>query len=95
MSDIFNVSWVGTGQIPVPGTISVFPNPTTGIITITASPRDMQDVVLTVYNAQGNLMLRKRDFQIIDLSPFENGIYYLTISTKDGNMIVRKIVLIK
>ncbi len=95
LSNTFNVTWVGTEQISDMKTLSVFPNPTTGILTITASSFMTNDFEITIFDSFGRKLIKKQNSRIIDLTRFENGIYYLTIKSINGDMISKKIVLIK
>ena len=73
------------------GNINVYPNPTSGQITIAFE--GMQKVV--VYNTLGQAMLSKEangNALQLDLSGFENGIYVLRVVTENG-LAMRRFVL--
>ncbi|MCX6249963.1 MAG: aryl-sulfate sulfotransferase [Bacteroidetes bacterium] len=95
LSETFNVTWMGTEQMTNMEAFSVFPNPTTGIITITASSFNTRYFETAIFNSIGRQLMNKQNSRIIDLSEFENGIYYLTIKSLNNKLVTRKIVLIK
>ncbi|MFZ9044761.1 MAG: T9SS type A sorting domain-containing protein [Cyclobacteriaceae bacterium] len=70
--------------------ISIFPNPTNGIIHII--DEGVNSVVL--YDTAGRLIHRTSQ-KFIDLSSYENGIYFLNIYLNNGSMNSKKIILNK
>ena len=75
--------------------LSIFPNPTTGILTIDMSSYVNDDFVVSVYNALGELMLRESNAKKIDLSYLENGIYNLSLRKENNAVLNKKVILIK
>lgn len=64
--------------------ISIYPNPTTGIINIDNAKNNIQG--LTISEITGKQIIKKNEIQLnesIDLSGFENGIYLLNIQTEN------------
>jgi hypothetical protein len=87
-------SYQSTGIDENSGLMSVFPNPTTGLITINSLSSNL---LIKVYDAKGSLLLTESTSSIsteIDLNEFENGIYFMHISTNDTTF-VQKIMLNK
>ena len=70
--------------------INVYPNPTTGIITIT----NAENANINVYNQIGALVRTVENTNLIDLSDLENGTYIVKITTATST-IVKNIVLTK
>jgi hypothetical protein len=95
LSEAYNVTWVGTEEILNLNHSSVFPNPTSGIITISASFFKNKDFEISIFNTYGRNLMNIRNLQIIDLSKFENGIYFIVIRSENSEFILEKIVLIK
>lgn len=66
----------------------VYPNPTTGIININFS-RELKSATLKVVNAEGKTLISEHALNIpvgsklIDLSQYQNGLYFITIQTSD------------
>ena len=68
--------------------IQVWPNPTKGLMHIEA-----EDVLKAeLYNLVGQLMFSKENPNEIDLSDFEEGIYFLVISDKNGAKSITKVI---
>jgi hypothetical protein len=63
--------------------IVVFPNPTTGIVTINTTENNLQ---LILYNTQGQIVLTT-NAKNIDLAPFPSGIYFIQIKTNNTTQI--------
>ncbi len=83
-----------TGENEVAGefSISVYPNPGTGLFNITTG-RNNPDVI--VYNVLGEKIMHIKtgsSKSVIDLSQQPGGIYFLHAITAKGNMMVKKIV---
>jgi hypothetical protein len=71
--------------------ISVFPNPTSGIIYVDCD----KSFDAVIYNYQGQVVMKKNnnDGQI-DLSELTTGVYFLEI-IENNNVIIEKIILTK
>ena len=67
--------------------ITVFPNPTTGFVTIATSLQ----VDISIYNAFGQLVLQENNAKQIDITSLSDGIYQM-ILTYDGNKFTKKII---
>ena len=95
LSESYNVTWMGKEEILNLKNSSVFPNPTSGIITISHSIFKNKDVEILIFNTFGRNVMNIRNSRILDLSEFENGIYFIVIYSGNGEMIQEKIILIK
>lgn len=71
--------------------VKAFPNPTTGQINFTGLSE--KKIVIDVFDVNGNFILSKVNPTSLDLSEFENGIYYAKIMI-DNIQLSQKIVLI-
>ncbi len=72
--------------------ISLYPNPTEGIITINSSEVNIQEI--EIYNSNG-LKLEDVEFinnEKIDLSPYANGIYYVRIVGESDERTTFKVI---
>jgi hypothetical protein len=72
--------------------IQVFPNPTTGSVTVVLS-RPIGEI--EIYNLQGKLLRRQEIAEQqtqLDLSPFANGVYLIRIA-QQGEMINHRVIL--
>ncbi len=70
---------------------SIYPNPTTGIIQLT----NIGDALIDVSDVSGRNILHLRYKQTLNLEHFENGIYYITITSSSGVITRSKILLNK
>jgi hypothetical protein len=74
--------------------ITVFPNPTNGVITL-SSTSDYKIERFKLYDLNGQIKLSQNTNQLeeeIDLSDFPDGTYILQIHLEGHHMIVRRIV---
>lgn len=70
----------------------LFPNPTKGIIHIES---EMNSAYIKVMDLNGKLVFQKavnRSTKILDISHFNNGVYFMEISDEKGNNSLRKII---
>ena len=78
---------------------SVFPNPTTGEVTMDMSTYTGQAVRVEVYNMQGQLLQLKELDEVetpterLDLSGYQNGMYLIQVKTEGAPGITKRIVL--
>ena len=69
----------------------VYPNPTTGIVNL----KNTHNATIEISDASGRIIIREKNKNTINLTDFENGIYYLKLLMKDGKNHFRKIILSK
>lgn len=71
--------------------ISIYPNPTKGMVTISAvTPQDIKSV--EVYNSIGQKVIEQNNIDNINLSELSAGTYLIKITTSDNKTISRKVV---
>ncbi len=75
--------------------MNFYPNPTTGILTIDNSQLYGADYEIRIIDPVGKLVEIQKNVDQIDLSAFENGIYFLQISDGIHPAFTKKISLIK
>jgi hypothetical protein len=90
-----NVTPVGIEERSDANKMTLFPNPTTGLINIVFPITDKENTVITVYDLCGNVILQSGYSESVDLSGFENGIYFLAITDSNVKTLSNKIILIK
>jgi len=93
MSDPF--VYVGLKEVSGELRISVFPNPTTGIVSISGNALDRRTFTVSVFNSLGVRVISVNDDRSPDLSSLEAGLYYLVIRTDRSEFASKKIILIK
>jgi mannan endo-1,4-beta-mannosidase len=72
--------------------IILFPNPTSGFVGISEGNLFTK---VEIYNTGGQLVLQKTNTSSVDLSSFQNGVYFLRLKNKEGEEVNRKILLQK
>ncbi len=68
---------------------SVYPNPTTGILTIQSKTNIVQ---IEIYNQLGQLVLSNNEENTIDISNVGQGLYFIKILDENGNIGTQKVV---
>jgi alpha-tubulin suppressor-like RCC1 family protein len=80
----------------IENSILVYPNPTSGIVTIstnqTVASIDVFDVTGKLVHSQNNI---KQHNSSIDLSQLSNGIYFINVQTENGGVSKSKVVVSK
>lgn len=76
-------------------TLSVYPNPTSGIVTLNETFYNHNNFSIFVYDVYGNMVKHIEKCSQIDLSSLPDGVYNLAIVTSDTQPIIKKIILIK
>jgi Secretion system C-terminal sorting domain/FG-GAP repeat len=94
-SACYNISGVGINDDGIASAIAIYPNPTTGKITIECEGMQRVEVLditgKLIYEIASSLSPRN-DVVEIDLSGFSKGIYFVKVSSQDG-VAVERIVL--
>ncbi|MBL7810680.1 MAG: DUF5011 domain-containing protein [Bacteroidetes bacterium] len=91
-------SFAGTKDLSLSKAISLYPNPTTGEVTVDYNLRNQQPLTVEVYNALGSKIhsttVQNGGFgsQTMDLSRFGNGTYVVRF-TNQGETTTRKVVV--
>lgn len=77
-----------------PSDVSIYPNPTSGILNIEVSNSSITEITLN--SIDGKLIHFKKtanvNYYSLDLSSYEKGIYLLNLKTSEGEIIVKKII---
>jgi hypothetical protein len=100
VDDINIVAAVGVNEVSIDNYVSVFPNPTNGMINVNLNALDLGSVSMKVYNLVGEIISETSDNisspkkYAINLANHSNGIYFVEIKTEKGKA-VKKIVLNK
>jgi hypothetical protein len=87
--------YVGLQEKPKEISVAIYPNPTTGIITLTGDGLENRSFEVRVFNSMGKTVLSVKDRLILDLSNMETGLYYVSILTSRSEHITKKIILVK
>lgn len=89
-ADIVGSNALGTPEIEITDQISIFPNPTKGLVNITKA--ENSDIL--IFNSQGKLITSINNFRnsTLNLSSYPKGIYLLKITT-DERVVVKRLIL--
>jgi hypothetical protein len=94
MSAAFDVTWLSASSLSSGNPILLYPNPTTGTIRFSFNFTGTGFEAI-LFDASGRCMLHRQNPGTLDLSGMENGIYFLTVRTSNGEVYRQKIVLMK
>jgi len=89
----------GNREIEAAQYIDVFPNPTTGLVTVQFSFAESAEVGIQISDVAGKLLRNQAPVQYrenslqLDLQSFQNGVYYLLFQLDEGT-VVRRIIKI-
>lgn len=72
-----------------------YPNPTTGIITIDNTQLYGMSYEIKVFDAVGKLLVVEKNAEQINLSAYENGIYFMQVNDGNHATFTKKVSLIK
>jgi hypothetical protein len=75
--------------------LNVYPNPTTGLVTIDNTRFNGGSYEIAVFDPIGKLIVTGKNLNLIDLSAYENGIYFLQVSGGNRTTFTKKLSLIK
>jgi hypothetical protein len=95
LSEPFYVSWVGVSTLPGSEALRIFPNPTTGVVKVSGSLLENTTYEITILNSLGTIVTTLKNSPVADLSSFENGIYFLAVTTANGDKSCKKLILIR
>ena len=85
------VSAAGIPEVNTAGNIKMYPNPSKGIVNIKGITGKSQ---ITVTNLLGETVMYVENTNVVNLSSFANGIYFIKINS-DNNIVTEKIILDK
>ncbi|PTX62195.1 putative secreted protein (Por secretion system target) [Kordia periserrulae] len=80
--------------------LTVYPNPTKGIITLSFNSKTDNIHTAQLFTIQGNLVMQYENYNyqktpVLDISELTSGIYLLKVSTSKNSLFTHKIVLVK
>ena len=85
---------VGLNEQAASELLLICPNPSAGQITLKGSLADAGQYSIYIYNSFGKEILRAGAVKTIDISSYDNGIYYLIMRTSTMKTFTKKIILI-
>ena len=88
-------STIGIAENEKNKNISLYPNPTTGILYMDNELLNGGNFEVNVYDVYGKLVMKEKNPSSIDLNGYDNGIYFVSIVSEKLGSVNRKINLIK
>lgn len=85
----------GINQVSLKNKFNMFPNPTSGLVTINEDYFTGTDYEVVVYDSFGKELLRIKNAATIDLSNLNNGVYFVSVVAENGTSISQKLCLVK
>jgi hypothetical protein len=89
---------MGTENVKLEDAVSVYPNPTSGIVTVGYNLSNTQPLDVTVVNAMGSVVAKLDNIQggfgasQIDLTNVSEGIFFVNL-TNNGQTVTKRIVV--
>lgn len=86
------------GELSIIKSLKVFPNPSTGLISVRVNDKMQSDARLTIRDMQGSIVLEENEVFTVnntaqfDLGQLAKGVYFMKLQNDDG-FVIRKIVL--
>ena len=78
--------------------ITILPNPTTGLVNIAVILQDKENLNVSITNTLGQVLINNKydgisnDLLNFDLSHFNNGVYFVTVSNGKDKMVQRLVL---
>jgi endoglucanase len=101
---LFNINWfefsatTSVDDLSTPLNINLFPNPSTGMVTLKGNLQQRQNVDIQVMNSMGQVLQTERLSTVteiekpIDLSAYSDGTYLVVIRLDDGRMHTQRVM---
>ena len=96
--DSIHVTNVGIKEIDFASHVSMFPNPTSGVVAIVLDGNITNDFTLSVYNVLGEEVLPVSEYKAgttnvqLSLGSFADGVYMVKVQSKQGSAVKRLVV---
>lgn len=91
----FSFAYTGFENLTPEEIITLIPNPTTGMLTLSGVMVDQQDFTVEIFSIFGKNMMQLVNVKNIDLSSFADGMYLVVIKTVNSITVTKKIILHK
>ena len=86
---------IGIGENDFSNGIRVFPNPTTGMVSLSGTGLENRSFGITLFNTVGEAVMTFENKFTLDLSALPGGIYYLTVLADQSENAHKKILLVR
>jgi hypothetical protein len=88
-------STTGINEVELDNSILIYPNPTSGKLTIQNKNLRLTNIEIEIFNVIGENIYKSQSSSqqfIIDISSEPSGVYFLKIISQDGSLAVKKII---
>ena len=85
----------GIKGLAVNNDISIYPNPTNGLVSIATNLLKHENYTVTVFDSFGKLLINVENTNTLDLTELQNGVYFISVTTESGTVVNKKIALAK
>ncbi|MBP7809646.1 MAG: aryl-sulfate sulfotransferase [Bacteroidia bacterium] len=85
----------GIKGLVVNNDISIYPNPTNGLVSIATNLLKHENYTVTVFDSFGKLLINVENTNTLDLTELQNGVYFISVITESGTVLNKKIALAK
>jgi hypothetical protein len=89
-AEILEMATLKINELSLENSILVYPNPTTGIVTVDLNSNAIQ--ALRVFEVTGKLITSIKETNTVNLSDYVSGFYYLVIEKKEGTFSTVKLI---
>jgi hypothetical protein len=96
LSDSFLVDWVSIENVEIEDQVRIFPNPSTGTVTIQSFDKSINHFV--IFSSIGRTLMSvecNTQSQSVDLRGLTSGIYFVRFRFNDGSVAERELQLVK
>ena len=97
VSDTLYFSTAGLGIDENPLDLTVYPNPASGEIFISAGPQNDQKFQVEITDIQGKTLWNRQNIKFpmsLDVSGFSNGVYWLKTIDQEGEIWMKKLIIL-
>jgi hypothetical protein len=85
----------GINGLAVKNDISIYPNPTSGLVSIATNLLKHENYTVTLFDSYGKLLINVENTNTLDLTELSNGVYFISVTTESGIVVNKKIALAK
>lgn len=95
LSYIYTMTPTGVSETMLANEMTIYPNPSTGIVNIDNSNLQGESYEVSVYDTFGKLIAKEKNATSVDFSLLENGIYFITIYSPTIGSVNKKVIIQK
>ena len=93
LSAPFVIGATGLNEISMTENLKLFPNPSTGMIYLSSDFADAGEFEIQAFDACGKLIFIGKNAMQINLSSFENGLYFISVQNEEMGKVTQKVII--